>query len=157
MHGQSSTPFPLLKKAFGFFEEGLAEGAFFAVAEFGEFLELGFLGRREMGGDFDVDADVKVAETVALDIFYAFAFEAEHGGGLSAGRDSDRGFAVQCWDLDVRAESGLNEIDGDFAKQVVAIALEDGMGFDVEDDVEIAGRTAAQSCFPIAGGTQARA
>src|SRR5512140_3047367 len=110
-----------------------------------------------MSGDFYVDANVEIAGTVALNIFHALSLEAEHGARLGAGRDSDGAFAVEGRHVAVGAESGLHEAHRHFTAQVVAVALEDFMRSDVEDDVEVARGSAARAGFAIAGRPQTRA
>src|SRR6185295_1000653 len=68
----------LLKKA-------LAHRAFVAVAQIGEFLELGLLLRAQMRRDFNIDAHVQITVAVALDVLYAFALEPEHRPRLRSG------------------------------------------------------------------------
>ena len=99
----------------------------------------------------DVDPDVQVPVTIALDVFDAFTFETEHGPGLCARGDFDGRLAIQSRNFDLRAQSGLNEINRDFAKQIVPVALENGMRFYVQDDIEVAGRPAPQAGFAVAG------
>ena len=62
---------------------------------------------------------------------------------------------VQRGNLHLRPERRLHEADRHFAKQIVAVALEDRMGLDVQHDVQIARRAAPKARFPVAGGTQA--
>ncbi len=145
------------EEGFGFVEEALGAGVDVGVAEFGEFLEFGFLGVIEMGGDFDGDAGEEVAGAVALDVFDAVAFEAEDGVVLGAGGDFDVGLAGEGGDFEFSAEGGLDEADGDFADEVVVFAGEDFVGFDVEDDVEVAVGAALEAGFAVAGGAKAGA
>src|SRR5216117_2114870 len=117
----------LLKEVFGFFEKALADGAFLAAAELGEFLELGFLLGGQIRRNFNVDAHVQVAVAVALNVFDLFTFEPEHGAGLCAGGDTDAGLAIQRRDLDFGPERRLHEIDRHLAQEIIAIALENFM------------------------------
>src|SRR5437667_6999191 len=138
----------LLKEVFGFFEKALAEGAFLAAAELGEFLELGFLRGRQMRRNFNVDAHVQVAVAVALNIFDAFALEPEHGAWLGSGGHADAGLAIERGDLDFRPERRLDEVDRHFAKKIIAISLEDFMGSNVQDHIKVARRSAAEASLP---------
>jgi hypothetical protein len=140
-----------------FIKEALAHRVLLAVAKVGEFLELGFLGRRQVDWHLDTDADVQIAAAIALDIPDAFALQAKHRAGLCARWNLDGSPPVQRWDLDFRAQRGLDETHRHFAKQIVAVALEEGMGLDMEHDVQIARRPAAKTGFAIAGGAQPRA
>src|SRR5262249_36512688 len=143
------------KQLFGFLKEALAERIFFSAAKLREFLELVFLRGREMSWDFDVDSDVEVAVAIALDIPNAVTFEAEHGARLGAGRNFDDCFSVHGRNLDLRAQGGLNKTYGDFAKQVVAVALEEFVWANVQNDVEVAGWAAAKASCAVARGAQA--
>src|SRR5438067_5016421 len=98
---------------------------------------------------------MEVAVAIALDIFDAFAFEPEHGGRLSARGDANAGLAVESRHLDFGAESSLNKIYRDFAKQVVSVALKNLVRPDMNHDIEIAGRAAPETGLAIAGGAEA--
>jgi len=142
-----------LKEVFGLFEKALADGAFLAAAELGEFLELAFLRGGQMRRNFHIDAHVQVAVAVALNVFDAFAFEPEHGARLCAGRDTDAGLAIERRDLNFRAEGRLDKVDRHLAQKVIAIALKDFMRLRVQDHVQVARWSAAEASFAIAGGT----
>ena len=144
-----------LKEVFGFFEEALADGAFLAAAELGEFFELGFLRGGQMRRNFNVDANVQVAVAVALNVFDPFTFEPEHGAGLCAGGDTDAGLAIQRGDLDFGPEGRLDKIDRDLAQKIITIALKDFMRSHVQDHVQVARWSTAEASFAIARRTQA--
>ena len=78
----------LLKKAF-------ADRVDAFVAGFGKLLQLRFLRAAEVRGHFHADAHVQIAVAVALQILHAFAAQPEHGAGLRAGGNLDRGFLLQ--------------------------------------------------------------
>src|ERR1035441_2823474 len=113
-------------------EEALAQGALLAVAKVGVFLELGLLGWRKVSGHLDVNADVQIPSAIALNILDALALQTEHRAGLGAGRNLDRGSSVQRRDRDVCAQSSLHKAYRHLAQQVIAVALEEGMGLDVK-------------------------
>src|SRR3954469_3841538 len=104
-----------------------------------------------MSRNLDVNTDMQVPVPIALDVFDAFTLEPEHSPGLGPGGNFDWRFAIVSGNFDLGAESGLNEINRDFAKQIVAVALENSMRFDVQDDVEVAGRPATKAGFAVAG------
>jgi len=118
------------------------------------------LGGVEIGGDFNGDADKEVALAMSLDIADTPAFESEGGAALGAGGQADQGFglsasfAVEGRNFDFGAESRLREIDGYFADEIVAFALEDLVIFNVDDDIQVAGRTAALARGAIARGAE---
>ena len=124
-----------MEQIFCFFKKTLADWAFLSVAERGKFLELGFLLGSQACWNFDINADVEVAITIALDIFHSFGFEPEHRAGLCAGGNSDGGLAVQRGHFDFRPERRLHKAHRHFAKQIVAVALKNFMRLDVEHDV----------------------
>src|ERR1019366_2261334 len=109
-------------------EEALTHGAFLPVEEVGEFLELGLLARRQVGWHLDIDADMEIAAAIALNILDAFAFQAKHRAGLGAWWNPDWGCPIERRNLDFCAERSLHETHRHFAKQVVAVTLENGMG-----------------------------
>ena len=120
------------------------------IAQPGEFLQLCPLGRVQMGRHLDCDADVQIAMTVALNIFDTFAFKPKHRTRLSARWNLDVGFAIEGGDIEFGPEGGLHKTNGHFAKQIVAIALKDGMRFDVKHNVKIAVRPSPHTGFAIA-------
>src|SRR5207237_120767 len=111
----------------------------------------------KMGRDLDVNAHVKIAEAVTLNIFYAFAFNPEHCAGLGARRNLDRGLAVQSRHADFGAEGGLDKINGDFAQEIVGFTLENLVRLDVENNVQITRGTATRAGLAVAAGSKARA
>src|ERR1043166_2247194 len=124
-----------LKEIFGLFKKSLAERAFFAVTELGEFLELGFLVSGKMRWHFDVDAHVQIALPIALNIFNAFPLEPKHRGRLRARGNFYGRLTFQRRYFNVRAERSLDEIYRHLAKQIVAVALEYRVRFDVQHDI----------------------
>ena len=124
-----------LKQASGFLEEALADRVFLAVAQFGKLLQLGLLCRGQMGRDFDIDPHVKIAVAIALDVFDALAFEAEHRSRLCASRHFDRGIAIEGRHFNLGSKGSLNEVYGNLAKDVVAISLENLMRLNMKHDV----------------------
>src|SRR5438552_1724834 len=127
------------------------------IAQPGEFLQLGPLGRVQMGRHLDVHPHVQIAHLIALNIFHAFAFEPENGSRLCARCNSDVRLALQRWHLDLRAQRGLDEVDWHFANQVVAVALKNFVRPDVQDDIKISRRPAPNAALAVAGRAQARA
>ena len=64
---------------------------------------------------------------------------------------------VQGGNFDFAAQRGGDEVDGHFAMQVVAVALKDGVGGDVDFDVQIARRAAIDARLAMPGVAQAHA
>ena len=96
-------------------EESFAQRIHIGIAEFGELLEFLALRRVQMRRHFDMNADVKIARAVPFHIANPFAFEPEHGAVLGPGWDSDLGLPSKGRDLDIRAQSSIDEADGHLA------------------------------------------
>src|SRR5450755_2076775 len=90
----------------------------------------------------------RIGRAHALD---ALAAQAKHLPRLGLGRHLDLGRAVERGNLDLAAERRLGEADGHLAVEVVAIALEDAMGLQVHDDVEVPRRAAVHAGLAFAG------
>jgi hypothetical protein len=65
-------------------------------------------------------------------------------------------FAFERRHLDFRAERGLDETHRHFAKQIVAVALENLVRLDVQHHIQIARRPAAKTRLAISRRAQAR-
>src|SRR5436190_4603133 len=92
---------------------------------------------RVLGDEDPDDAELVAFLAAALD---AAAFDAQLGVTAGAGRDGDRDGTFQRGDFDLRAEQGLVNADGDVEQDVEVLAAEVGMGVNVRDDVQVAGR-----------------
>src|SRR5580765_1736175 len=147
----------LAEQSLGALEKALALRTFLAVAKIGELLKLRLLCGGKLRRHFHVNPDVQITVAIALKILHTLAFEAEQCARLRAGGNFDERLAVERGHFDLRAERGLNKTHRHFAKQIVAVTLEDFVGFDVQHNIQISRRSAAQSSRTVAGGTQARA
>ena len=98
---------------------------------------------------------MKVAAPPAV-LAEALSGDAERAPRVRAGRNLDDRFVFQRGHFNLRAQRRLHETDGHLADQIIAVALENFMLLDVEHHVQIPGRAAAKTRFPIARGTQAR-
>ena len=76
---------------------------------------------------------------------------------MCSGGDSNVGLAGEGGDFDFRAKGGLDEVDRNVAKKIVAVALKDVVRFDVKDDVKVAMGSTADAGFAVAGAAQAGA
>jgi hypothetical protein len=146
-----------LEQVFRLCEKALAQGALLAIAKIGELLELGLLRSGQVCGHFDIDAHVQIAMAVALDILNSFPFEPEQGSGLGAGWHADIGLSIQSWNVNLGPESRLDETHGDLAKQIIAVALENLVRLDMQDDVQVSRWSAASPSLSISGGAEPRA
>src|SRR5258708_4676584 len=106
----------------------------------------------ELGGEDNLDAGDKVAGAVALEAGHALTAQAEGLTVLCLGRDGEQqAFAVRRGDGRLAAEDGGGERHGDVGLEVVAFALEAGVGLDADDEDEVAARPAADAGVALAG------
>src|SRR5690606_7611830 len=73
------------------------------------------------------------------------------------GRDADVGFAGESGHFNFGAQRGLHELHRHVAEQIVAVALEDFVGLDVQDNVEIAMSATPHTGLAISRAAEARA
>ena len=102
-------------------------------------------------------SDEQVSFAVAVEHGHALVANTQGGSRLRAFGNLQGVIPFERGDADLGAESGLSERDRHHAVQVVAFALEEGMLFDVEDDVEVAGRPAEGAGFAVPGEADASA
>src|SRR6185436_4522433 len=76
--------------------------------------------------------------------------EAQGGAGLRAFRDLDGFVALEGGDLHLAAERHGGEVHRDLAEEVVAVAPEELVLVDVDDDVETPGRAPAGAAAGLA-------
>src|ERR1035437_5121581 len=109
------------------------------------------LGAAELSGHLDQHLHNQVAAAVFVKVGNALAADSQLLPVLSAFRDLDCHLAVDGGNLDLRAQCGLRKADGDYAMQILAVALEKVVRLDGEDNIEIASRSAIASCVAFAG------
>ena len=97
------------------------------------------------------DVAVEVARHRAPDRPDALVAQPEHLPALRLRRDLDLRVPFERRNLDLAAQRRDGEADRHFAVQVRALALEDRVRLQVDDDVEIAGRAAVHSGLALAG------
>ena len=147
----------LRKKILGAFEKTFGQGRVLLAATGGEVLEFAALLGGEFGRHFDGHADEELPVCGPAQVRHAFAAEFKDGAILRAGGDFDAGFSVEGGHGDLATEGGGDEGHGNLAEQVVAVAGEDGMLADVDDDIKIAARGTAHAGFAVAAGAEAGA
>lgn len=107
---------------------------------------------------FNRDLDIHVAAGLTAQHAHAFALEAELVAGLSALRDGDFDApAIDRRHFDMAAQAGGREFERYGAIDVRAIALEDAVRFDGEENIEITRRPATETGFAFAGEADAGA
>ena len=114
----------------------------FVAAKRGEFFELLALFAVQPGRHFNDEPREQIAPIACVDIYDPFAAQLEDLAALSSRRHLEIGFALQSGHRDLAAESRDRKRDRDLAVKVVLFALENLMLLDVNDDVEIARRSA---------------
>src|SRR5262249_20919003 len=112
-------------------EEVLAPGLDVVVLELGQLAEEFFLAGGQPGGGLDDDLDQFVAAAPAVDIRHAAALELQDLAGLRAAGDGQAVGTVERGDLDLGAQRGLGEADGDAGDQIAAGAFEERVLADV--------------------------
>ena len=138
-------------------EEAFLHGGVVVADGGGEGAQLLLLVAAELGGHFHLDADVEVAAAFAGERHDAFFAQAENRAALGAGGDFDGGAAVQAGHFQFATQGGDGEWKGHLAEQVGTIALEHVVIADMEENVQIAGFTAAHAGIAVAGRAQAGA
>src|SRR5690606_29563311 len=102
--------------------------------------------------------DVHIADAAAVQHRHALAAQAELLTGLGAGRHRDLGAtSVERRHLDAATQCRRDHRDRHAAIDVGAVALEDPMRRDRQENVEIARRPAAQTGLALAGEANAGA
>lgn len=120
-----------------------------------ELFEQLFLPRSELHRRFDHDMAMQVAVVVRTHALDAPAAQAEYLAALGFDRYADLRLSVERGDLQLTAEGGGGEADWHLAVEVVTVALEHGMRAQLNDDEEIASRSAVDPRFALAGKTDA--
>src|SRR5712692_3390571 len=108
-----------------------------ALRELGQELSL-FV--REVGWSDHATTDEEIAAAAAVEAGDALTLDGEDAAGLSAGRDfQGDGVAFESGDFGFEAERCLGGIHVQLVDDVVILAGEEGVGLDVDVDVEVAG------------------
>ena len=117
-----------------------------------EGLEQLALFAREILGRLHLDLDVHIAGDLRAQHRHALALEAELLAALAAlGHLHARLLAVDGGNFDLPAQRRRGHRDRHAAEDVGAVALEELVRLDRQEDVEIAGRSAAQAGLALAG------
>src|SRR5262249_17415845 len=106
----------------------------------GELFEELPLARGQRGGNLDGHLDQLITAAAAGAAHDALALDAQNAAGLRARWDFQLSLSFERRNLELAAEGGLNERDGDRARDVVARALEERMRSDRHRELEIPGR-----------------
>src|SRR5436190_1108532 len=110
-----------------------------------------------MRGHFDDHTHVQISVAIALDVLHSLAFYAKQRVRLSSRWQFNLNFSCKCRDFDFGPEGGLDKLHRNIANKVIAFALEDFVLLDVEDNVQVALRSATGTGFAVPARAQARA
>lgn len=138
-----------------FFVEFSFDRPVVGLGEFVQLLEELSLLFAEVLGDDEVGADKNIAAAVAVDVGNSFAANPEASSRLRAGGDVQRLGSFECGNLNVRAERGLGNGDGDAAKQMFFVALENLVLADMDDHVEVSRRASMKPGLSFTDNAQA--
>src|SRR5713226_4680970 len=116
-----------------------------------ELLDQSALVARQLCWRHDTNVVVQIAFAPAARIGQSPALDAKNGAALRAFRNLQFFFSVQSRHLQLRAESGLGDAQGDGAIQIRAAPLEERMFLDFEYNVQIARRPAIWPRFAFTG------
>lgn len=115
---------------------------FFALG-IAEFLEDFFLALGEVLRSFDDDSDdMWAAVAIGAHQRYAMTGKLERGARLSASGDFHTNVAIDGFHIDLGAESGINHGNSALGKDDVAFAGEMFVGFNSDENIEVAALTA---------------
>ena len=146
-----------MKKFLGALDETFLGRREFLADKLGKLLEFFAL----LGGEFlrhgDVESRHEVAASAVVEDGHPLPSQFENSAALRASRDFQFGGPFERGHVDFTAKCGGGKADGHFAIKVLAVALENIVFLDVDDDVEIATRTATDAGLAVAGDAEARA
>src|SRR5512136_1278658 len=120
----------------------------------GEFLQELPLLLRDLLGDMDHHLDELVPPPVRVQAGHSLTLEPEDRVGLGAGRDLQAPRSCHGGDLDLPSQDSGSKIDGGLAVKVAPAPLEDGMGRNMHNHVEIPGGPTPLSCLALSTDTE---
>jgi len=141
----------LLKKRLHFIEEAVFTVVHRHAALLGKFYEQLFLLCRQFGGNLYFDRIQLIARAAALETGDAESFESKDFVMLRPRRDFENRVAFERGNFDFSPKDGGDEADGYIAHDVIALPLEDRVGFDGNGDVQIAGRAGIGAMLSFIG------
>jgi hypothetical protein len=139
-----------VKEFFRALKKTFSERRVFFSAQIGKLLQFRALRSVEMRRHFHHEAEEEVAVLAPVHVNYAFAAELKHLPALRAGWNFQIGFAFQRRHWDFAAERSQRKWNWHFAVEIVFVALENLVLLNVDYDVKIALRPAANARFAVA-------
>src|SRR5688500_5329957 len=124
------------KKFSSAIEEAFVERRVFFSAKSREFLQLLALLAVQTRRHFNEESRQQIAAITSIDVHDAFAPQLEDLAALSSGGHFQVGLSFQGWDGDLAPQRGEREGDRHSTIEIVVFALENGVLFDVDDDVK---------------------
>src|ERR1700730_9347492 len=144
----------LTEEGFRLFQESLMQRAIILSASFREFFQLPSLLRVQTGRHFNQNSYTQVPFGLAIDIDDSVAAKTKLGVALRSRRNLQGSLALQGRNSNLTAQGRGNKGERYFAIEVVFFAREYLMFPDMNHDVKISGRTAANPGLTVTGRTQ---
>jgi hypothetical protein len=138
-----------VKEFFRSFEEALSERRVFFATHIGKLLQFRALLGVETRRHFHYYAHEEVAVLTPVHMNYSLAAELKHLSALCASGNFQVGFTFQCRHGHFATERSKRKWNGHFTVEIVFVALENFVLLNVDDDVKIALRPAANASFAI--------
>src|SRR5712664_609851 len=129
----------------------------FLASDLGELLEQVALLAVELGWRLDRDPNVLISPAAAMQPGDALSLQPEHLAALRPRGNPHLHLAVESGHLDLCPQRRLSKGDGHLAEHLAVLADEDRMLLHVNDDVQVARRTAVVPGFAFAGEPHPRA
>src|SRR5205085_7125922 len=105
--------------------------------ETSKFLKQAFLLRCQAGWCHNLNNDMLIATSTAMDYRHTHAFETEGTITLSASRYLEHcGFAIYRRDLNLITQGSLRKADRQFIDDIIALPFEELMGFYSENNIQ---------------------
>jgi hypothetical protein len=132
-------------------------GLVFHGREFGQFGKEFALALRQLAWSLNSHLDIEIAFAMSIEDGHAFVANPKRSTGLRALRDFQLMLSLERGHENLGTESRLRKRNGNRAVDVVTLAFKEGVLFDVQNDIQIAGRAPERSSFPESREADARA
>ena len=119
----------------------------FHLEKFTQFRQQFALAFVQLARRLDSHLDVKIAFAVPIEHRHAFVADAKRSSRLRALGNFQLVFALKRRNHDLGAKGSLRKRNRNHAVQVVALALKESVLFDMQHDIQVAGRPAERARF----------